>query len=179
MKWLPELRRTGPVLPAWLRLGFMLVPVFAIQPAARADLQIGEPLPSLAAVTGEVPSTRGQVVLLDFWASWCAPCKASFPAFAALHRDFQAKGLLIIAVSVDEKTSAYESFIHRQAPPFTTLHDRQQALVRTVKIPAMPTSYLFGRDGRLRFIHQGFHGRTTADELRRQIEVLLQEPTAP
>ncbi len=162
-----------------MQLGCLLACFFAVLSTARAELSVGDPLPDLAAAAGTVPPTKGQVVLLDFWASWCAPCKASFPVYAALHREFQARGLLIIAVSVDEKSSAYESFIHRHAPPFTTVHDRQQALVRIVKIPAMPTSYLFGRDGRLRFIHQGFHGRTTADELRRQIEALLQEPTAP
>jgi thiol-disulfide isomerase/thioredoxin len=166
MKWLPDIR---------CLLAFALAGL----PMVRAELQIGAPLPSLAAVAGEVPPTRGQVVLLDFWASWCAPCKASFPVFAALQREYRARGLLIIAVSVDEKSSAYENFIRRHAPPFTTLHDRQQALVRAVNIPAMPTSYLFGRDGRLRSIHAGFHGRTTADDLRRQIEALLQEPTTP
>jgi thiol-disulfide isomerase/thioredoxin len=145
---------------------------------ARAELQVGDPLPVLAglATAGvDVPATSGQVVLLDFWASWCAPCKAAVPVLAGLHRDFQGQGLLILAVSVDEKPAAYTGFVNRLAPPFVTLHDWQQNLVRAVKVPAMPTSYLFGRDGRLRHIHKGFHGRATADELRRQIEALLKE----
>lgn len=157
----------------------LLACLFAVLSPARAELSVGDPLPDLTAAAGTMPPTVGRVVLLDFWASWCAPCKASFPVFAELQREYQARGLLIVAVSVDEKSAAYEGFIRRHVPPFTTLHDRRQALVRAVKIPAMPTSYLFGRDGRLRSIHAGFHGRTTADELRRQIEALLQEPTAP
>ena len=61
------------------------------------------------------------------------------------------------------------------APPFATLHDRTQTLVKQVVVPAMPTSYLIGRDGRVRFVHEGFHGETTDRELRQHIEALLAE----
>jgi thiol-disulfide isomerase/thioredoxin len=115
------------------------------------------------------------VVLVDFWASWCGPCKASFPALAQLQRDFAARGLLIAAVSVDEKPAAASAFVKKLAPNFPTLHDRSQTLVKQVGVPTMPTSYLLGRDGRVRFVHQGFHGETTERELRRQIETLLAE----
>lgn len=145
---------------------------------ARAELNVGDPFPSLAEaelVGGALPATAGHVVMVDFWASWCAPCKASFPAMARLHAEFAPRGLTIVAVSVDEKPAAYAAFVKRNAPPFATLHDVQQKLVRGVKVPAMPTSYLLGRDGRVRFVHRGFHGKATEDELREQIETLLAE----
>ena len=142
---------------------------------ARAELQAGDPLPPLGSTPGSMPSLRDHVVLLDFWASWCAPCKASFPAFARLHRDFAERGLVIIAVGVDDKDPAYEAFVRKMQPPFFTMHDRDHSIVSAAGVPAMPTSYLFGRDGRLRSIHQGFRGKETETQLRTGIEALLVE----
>jgi len=150
-------------------------------PWARADVKVGAPFPALAPaglVTlagGELPVTAGKVVLVDFWASWCAPCKASFPMMAKLHKDFASRGLVIVAIGIDEKAAAAKSFVKKLAPPFATLHDREQQLVKQVVVPTMPTSYLLGRDGRVRFMHEGFHGDSTERELRQQIETLLAE----
>lgn len=147
----------------------------------RAEVKVGEAFPAFApagVVTlagGELPDTAGKVVLVDFWASWCAPCKASFPAMAKLHADYAARGLVVAAVSIDEKPGAAVAFVKKMAPPFGALHDREQKLVRQVVVPAMPTSYLIGRDGRVRFMHQGFHGDATDRELRKEIEALLAE----
>jgi len=147
----------------------------------RAEVKVGEPFPALGTAelaslgTGELPATAGRVVLVDFWASWCAPCKAAFPSLDQLHQDFAARGLVLAAISVDEKPAAASAFVKKLTPRFPTLHDRSQTLVKQVRVPTMPTSYLVGRDGRVRFIHQGFHGDATARELRRQIEILLAE----
>jgi thiol-disulfide isomerase/thioredoxin len=147
----------------------------------RADVKVGDAFPALAPAGlvplagGAMPDTTGKVVLVDFWASWCAPCKASFPLLGELHRDYGAKGFVVVGVGIDEKPAAAAGFVQKLAPPFATLHDREQKLVRQVVVPAMPTSYLVGRDGRVRFVHAGFHGDTTARELRREIETLLAE----
>jgi len=147
----------------------------------RADVKVGEPFPALAPAGvvnlagGDLPATAGQVVLVDFWASWCAPCKASFPAMAKIHAAYASRGLVIAAVSIDEKPAAAAAFWKKMAPPFATLHDRTQALVKQVVVPTMPTSYLLGRDGTVRFMHEGFHGDATDKEVRREIEILLAE----
>lgn len=153
---------------------------FAVSVPLHAEVNLGDPFPTLTATElagGALPATVGKVVLVDFWASWCAPCKASFAAYARLYADYAPRGLVIVAVSVDENPAAYESFVERFHPPFSALHDKAQQLVRVVKVPAMPTCYLLGRDGRVRFVHQGFHGDDTERELRRELDLLLADQT--
>jgi thiol-disulfide isomerase/thioredoxin len=162
-------RAFGPALLAIALLGIS---------SARADVKVGDAFPPLASAGltgGTLPATAGQIVLVDFWASWCAPCKASFPAYAKIQSDYAARGLVVVAVSVDEKPKDYEAFVHKLAPTFTTVLDQGHSLVSQVNVPVMPTSYLLGRDGRVRFVHAGFHGDSTDHELRREIEMLLSE----
>ena len=148
---------------------------------AHAETKVGDAFPSLAAAglvplgDAELPALKGQVVLVDFWASWCAPCKASFPMMAQLQKEFGARGFVVAAIGVDEKPAAAAAFVRKLSPPFATLHDREQKLVSQVVVPTMPTSYLLGRDGRVRYVHRGFHGDSTDRELRQQIADLLAE----
>jgi len=161
---------------------FALALTFAfVVVAARGEIKVGDAFPLLNApgmtnlAGGDLPAVAGKVVLVDFWASWCAPCKASFPAMGRLHQAFSAQGLVVVAISVDDKPAAATAFWKRLAPPFATLHDRDRSLVEQVIVPAMPTSYLVGRDGRVRFIHRGFRGEATERELREQVQILLTE----
>lgn len=158
------------------------IPLFLVCAVlARADIKVGDAFPSLTSSGvvplggGAAPVTAGQVTLVDFWASWCAPCKASFPALAKIHTDFAPRGLVIAAVSIDEKPAAAVAFAKKLAPPFATLHDAQQTLVKQVVVPTMPTSYLVDRTGKVRFMHEGFHGDATDKQLRQEIETLLAE----
>jgi thiol-disulfide isomerase/thioredoxin len=163
--------------PSLFRL--LLFPLLVV--VARADVKVGDTFPDLHVpgisplAGGEIPKTAGAVVLVDFWASWCTPCKASFPAMARLHADFHSRGLVIVAVSVDERPADAVQFAKKLAPPFVTLHDRDHNLVKSVAVPTMPTSYLLGRDGRVRYLHSGYHGISSDKELRAEIGALLNE----
>jgi len=150
--------------------------LLAFLSSGRAEVRVGDVFPSLSdagLAGGELPVTTGKVLLVDFWASWCAPCKASFPALARLHQDFSPRGLVLVAVSVDEKPAAYASFVRKFNPPFAALHDQAHKLVNAVDVPAMPTTFLIDRHGRVRFVQVGFHGQDTELEMRRQIEALI------
>jgi thiol-disulfide isomerase/thioredoxin len=145
---------------------------------ARAEIKVGDAFPALAQsglTGGSIPETAGHVTIVDFWASWCAPCKASFPAYAKILNDYADRGLVLVAVSVDEKKSNYDAFLKKQRPPFPTLLDERKQLVAAVKVPAMPTSYILGRDGRVRYVHSGFHGAETEKEIRAQLDALFAE----
>jgi thiol-disulfide isomerase/thioredoxin len=146
--------------------------------SARAQVAPGSTFPVLTSaglVGAPLPDTSGRVVLVDFWASWCAPCKASFPAYTRLQAAYADRGLAVIAVSVDESPDAFAAFVAKMKPGFVTVHDAGQKLVGAVRVPTMPTSYLVDRSGKVRFVHAGFHGDQTERELRREIDTLLAE----
>jgi thiol-disulfide isomerase/thioredoxin len=151
--------------------------LLAVTAVARAEVKVGAPFPDLSAhaLEGALPTRAGQVVLVDFWATWCAPCKASFPAYDALHTEFAARGFTVIGVSVDKKAAPYAEFLKRLAPAFPTVRDAGQKLVAEVRPPAMPTCYLLDRKGVLRLVHSGFHGDADAALLRAEILKLLDE----
>ncbi|MEI6861984.1 MAG: TlpA disulfide reductase family protein [Verrucomicrobiota bacterium] len=144
---------------------------------AHAQIKVGDRCPDLSAagLEGTVPATAGQVVWVDFWASWCAPCKASFPVYAKINDELRPRGLSLIAVSVDEKAADYTAFLKREKPPFATVRDAGQKVVAAFRPPAMPTTYLIDRRGVVRFIHSGFHGADTEKELRAELTALLAE----
>ncbi|HEU5080230.1 MAG TPA: TlpA disulfide reductase family protein [Opitutaceae bacterium] len=150
--------------------------LFRLVAPARAEVAVGAKFPALPqyAIEGTLPpEMAGKVVVVDFWASWCAPCRSSFPAFSELQKEFGAN-VVILGVSVDDKKSAYEKFVSRFKPAFATVRDEDHRLTSDVRVPTMPTSYVIDRSGKVRFVHAGFHSGTPA-ELRAQIRQLLEE----
>lgn len=136
----------------------------------------GSSLPDLKTfgLSGKLPDDlKGKVVLIDFWASWCTPCKASFPVMDELQKTYGTNGLVVIAVSVDEKKSAMEKYLKKSPVSFTTLHDSSQKLVTAADVATMPTSFLVDRMGKIRFVHTGFEGDKTKAEYVQQITSLL------
>lgn len=123
---------------------------------------------------GQMPASfKGKVVLVDFCASWCGPCKASFPVMAELQKKFGERGFVIVAISVDEKRSAFEDFVRKNAVPFPVVRDAKQKLVEATSVASMPTSFLLDEAGRVRFIHNGFKGEETRRQYEAEIESLL------
>jgi cytochrome c biogenesis protein CcmG/thiol:disulfide interchange protein DsbE len=115
---------------------------------------------------------KGRVVLIDFWASWCAPCKQSFPALDSLHQEFHDVGLEVVAINVDEDTKNAHEFLAGKSPVMTVLFDPKGKSPEAFKVEGMPSSFLIDRDGRVRFRHQGFTAQTKAD-FRREISILI------
>jgi thiol-disulfide isomerase/thioredoxin len=140
-----------------------------------ADSSVGSSLPSLSNLLpgAALPKTSGKVVLVDFWASWCAPCKASFPSLQRLHEKYAAKGLVIIGVGVDEEVKDYQAFAAKHPVGFPLVHDAKQGAAAFFNPPTMPSSYLVDRQGKIRFIHSGFKGAKTEAEYTKEIEQLL------
>lgn len=155
----------------------LIIACLVLHLPAQAKIGAGDPLPPLSSfeLEGDLPDVAGKVVLIDVWASWCAPCKASFPALAALQEEYGAKGFVVLAVSMDRRSRDYAGFVQRFTPPFVTARDATEKFATTFEPPAMPTSYLVDRRGRVREVHVGFHGERTVAELRSSIIALLKE----
>lgn len=144
--------------------------------AAAADRPAPEvSLPDRTGAVVSLASLKGRVVLLDIWATWCPPCKASLPEYEAMVRDYRAKGFEVLAVSVDEGKGDVEAFLKGRDLQLRVLLDPKGQTPTRFKAKAMPTSFLIDRRGIIRFTHEGFTGKAVA-ELRHQIEQLLAEP---
>ena len=145
---------------------------------AQAALKVGDSFPDLAGfkLEGKLPdSLKGKVVIVDFWASWCQPCKDSFPAMNELQKKYADKGLVIIAVNEDEESSDMKDFLKDNAATFTVVRDAKQKLVGEAGIQTMPSSFVLDDTGTVRFTHSGFHGAATRKEYEQQIESLLKK----
>ena len=115
---------------------------------------------------------RGQVVYLDFWASWCGPCLKSFPFMNTLQKDYGEQGLVVIAVSLDEKAEDATEFLAENPVSFLVAQNAEGNLAEEYGVIAMPTSYLIGRNGTIHEIHNGFRSDDEA-ELRDLIVNML------
>jgi len=115
---------------------------------------------------------RGQIILVDFWATWCPPCKVSFPALDALYREFHDEGLEVLAVNLDERARDVEAFLHEHPYTMTVLLDPKGTTPQAFSVKGMPSSFLIDRAGRIRFTHMGY-SNNVAEQYRREIALLL------
>jgi thiol-disulfide isomerase/thioredoxin len=142
--------------------------------SAFAGMKVGDTFPELAGfkLEGALPDLKGKIVIVDFWASWCGPCKESFPAMNELQKKYGDK-LVIIAVNVDESAPDKEAFLKENTADFTIVRDAKQKLVDQVEIGTMPSSFVLGRDGKVQFVHSGYFGGESKKKYVQEIDSLL------
>ena len=98
----------------------------------------------------------GKVVVVDFWASWCVPCRRSFPWLNDMHQKYADEGLVIIGVNLDADRSEAMKFLEEFPAEFSIFYDESKDLAREFGVVAMPSSFVIGRDGQIRKKHFGF-----------------------
>ena len=135
----------------------------------------GEVFPDLTqfGLEGQMPDLHGKVVLVDFFASWCGPCNESFPIMEELHRKYAAKGLVVVAVNLDKTAADMAEFLKQHPATFVVVRDAANKLVRQIKIPTMPSSFLIDQNGKVHAFHRGFRGEETRKKYTEEIETLL------
>jgi thiol-disulfide isomerase/thioredoxin len=106
--------------------------------------------------TLDLASHEGKVILVDFWASWCVPCRRSFPWMNAMHDKYASDGLVIIAVNVDRDAANAVAFLDKYPARFEIVYDPEARLAKEYNIQVMPSSIIFGRDGAILDRHGGF-----------------------
>ncbi|MFZ2725515.1 MAG: TlpA disulfide reductase family protein [Methylococcaceae bacterium] len=141
--------------------------------------EIGQPAPAftLPSLAQDKPTAlkqfAGKVLYVDFWASWCAPCRVSFPELNKLHEKLKAQGFEVIAINLDEDKAGAEKFLKEIPVNFTVLRDSTGEWSDQFVVESMPTSFIIDKKGVVAHIHHGF---TTADvaELEQKIKTLLE-----
>ena len=152
-----------------LRIVFALAALFCVGicPPAMA-VSVGDALPELQATASQdvavsQDTLRGKVVLVNFWASWCPPCRDELPELQKMHTAYQEQGFEVVGINIDTQRDNATEFIKRYNVTFPVLFDPQQSVIRQFGAKAMPTSYLVNRDG---VIQQVFHGYSAQKRTR-------------
>ena len=163
--------KTRPVSGTTLRNGRA---AFATSPMPGEPAPAFEGVPLVGRAAIRLEDYRGKVVHLDFWASWCPPCRLSLPWLERLHRDFGATGFEVVAVNVDEDPADALRFLDRVPVGFPVISDARGEIATLYNVQDMPSSYLIDRQGLVRDVHRGF-GRGDPTRLRKAIAALLRE----
>ena len=143
---------------------------------ATLALEPGQPAPELrlglpGAAT--LAALEGQVVYLDFWASYCGPCRRSFPWMNEMQARYGERGLRVVAVNLDARRADAERFLAQVPAQFAVAYDPAQESPQRFGVKAMPSSVLVGADGRVLRVHAGFH-----DEQRSELEAAITKALA-
>jgi cytochrome c biogenesis protein CcmG/thiol:disulfide interchange protein DsbE len=129
-------------------------------------------LKDLSGKTVDAASLSGKVVIVDFWATWCAPCREELPELQKFHKKYAAQGLVIIGVSVDKEPDNIKSFLQKLQVTFPVVHDVGHQVTGKYAPPKMPSSYIIDRKGIVRYVHGGYRAGDAA-EFDKQIQELL------
>lgn len=98
----------------------------------------------------------GRYVYVDFWASWCVPCKQSFPFMNELKKQFEAKGVTVLAITVDRDLGQAREFLKDNPAAFQVAADSAGLCAKAMAVKGMPSSYILGKQGELLYAHKGF-----------------------
>ena len=99
---------------------------------------------------------RGQVVLINFWASWCGPCRQEMPLLDRLHQRYEDTGFAVLGVNVEGEVAPAQEIVDKTNVSFPVLIDEGQLVSELYKLEAMPSTVVVDRDGRIRYIHRGY-----------------------
>ncbi|MGR8930709.1 MAG: TlpA family protein disulfide reductase [Gammaproteobacteria bacterium] len=162
-----------------IRFFLLALPVFLV-PSWSFAVQVGESAPQCAVMAGDnnakfdFSAYRGKVVLIDFWATWCPPCKKSMPFLDQLRNDRLADGLEVLAINVDEISDEAKAFLNNNPTNYPMFFDPDGNCPKAFDVKAMPSSYLLDKSGIVRHIHFGFRDEDKSAIIE-QISQLLAE----
>src|SRR5690349_10498741 len=151
------------------------VAVLAVGAAVHAsDVAVAPNITIVSADGGaeHLSDLAGKVVLIDFWASWCIPCRTSFPAVDALQRELGPKGLVVIALNVDEQRKNADAFLAERPHVMRVAFDQKGQAAQAFSLQAMPSAVVIDRGGRIRYTHMGYTEKTVAQYRAEVLELL-------
>ncbi|MCP4877587.1 MAG: TlpA family protein disulfide reductase [Gammaproteobacteria bacterium] len=131
-------------------------------------------LKSLTGKNLKLSEMTGNVVLINFWASWCGPCREEMPLLNALHKKYEALGFTVIGINVEEDTRNARGFLKNFPVDFPILLDKNNKVSKQYEVVAMPTTVVVDRDGNMRYLHKGYKSGDE-DKYRKMVKKLVRE----
>jgi peroxiredoxin len=141
----------------WISL--LLASLLLFGTASAANMQGKAPNFTLKSNTGKnikLSELRGQVVLLNFWASWCGPCRQEMPLLEKLQQRYSSLGFTVLGVNVEEDSSIAKTLLKDIPVSFPILFDTQNAVSKQYQVSAMPSTVMIDRNGNMRYLHKGY-----------------------
>jgi peroxiredoxin len=117
---------------------------------------------------------RGQVVMINFWASWCGPCRQEMPILNQLYQRYEPMGFTLLGVNVEEDKAAADKVLREIPVNFPVLYDSKNQVSESYQVRAMPSTFLIDRDGKVRYLHKGYKPGYE-DEYQKQVRELIRE----
>jgi peroxiredoxin len=117
---------------------------------------------------------RGDVVMINFWASWCAPCRQEMPLLEEMYKKYSDLGFVLLGVNVEEDSTKASELLRDVAVTFPVLYDNKNDVSKLYKVVAMPSTVLVDRDGKMRYLHRGYLPGYE-NEYVKQIKELIRE----
>ena len=145
----------------WLRWPALLLSATLAMSAWAAQITLSGPAPdfTLKSLEGRnlrLQELRGQVVLVNFWATWCGPCREEMPHLNKLHDKYHASGFVLLGVNVDDDPAKAIALAAKLGLRFPVLPDADKKVSKLYDLRAMPSTVLIDRDGRVRYVHRGY-----------------------
>lgn len=131
-------------------------------------------LPSRAGDNVSLESLKGKVVMLNFWASWCGPCRTEMPLLEQMHKRYSSLGFTMVGVNVEANTADAERWLKDTPVSFPVLFDRESKVSKMYDVSAMPSTVFIDRKGNVRYLHKGYKAGDEGEYLN-QIRALLKE----
>jgi len=130
--------------------------LFSAGYAAANDAAPAFSLPNKAGENISLSDFDGQVVLLNFWASWCGPCREEMPLLNELHEKYAPLGFTMLGINVEENSAAAYKFLESVPAGFPILYDSSNSVSKLYDVIAMPSTVIVGRDGQIKYVHHGY-----------------------
>jgi peroxiredoxin len=162
-------------LNKWMR-GAAVAAAMAITTTVGASAAIAPSfsLPSRSGDTVSLAQLKGKVVMLNFWASWCGPCRQEMPLLEQMHKRYSSLGFTLVGVNVDANSRDAEEWLSKTPVSFPVLFDRESKVSKLYDVSAMPSTVFIDRQGNVRYLHRGYKAGDEGEYLN-QIRALLKE----
>ena len=172
-------RHLGSQWRQWLLAGAAAVTLSFTSMTAMAKPVTGEQSPDFTLKSRDsgnmkLSEQRGNIVLVNFWASWCGPCREELPAFEELYQEYQDMGVEILAVNVDDEAAKADVLLQDIEVTFPVLYDTSGEVSKLYDVNAMPTTVLVDRDGNVRLLHPGYR-KGDEKKYEKAIKMLMRE----